>query len=127
MGWYVNMATYTGSGKYIAIQNGQVKCGVDNQQYGYFQAVTKNYKAPDGITNIPFYGINSNIQSIDLQNVNELVVGTGLGYTGNLRLYSYYYSPYNTLIWDKDDMDISRIRSTEVVYKFVNGIMVGTA
>ena len=61
------------------------------------------------------------------KNLNELCIGKGIGYTGTLRMYSYYYSPYNTLIWDPESMHASSIRFTPVTYRFVNGIMVGTA
>lgn len=115
------MATYSGSGKYIAFQAGQLNFGVDNQQYGYFQATTKNYDS------VIYYGLTSSIQYINLLNVTELACAKGVGYTGTIKMYSYYYSPYNTLIWDSEDYSASSIRSTAVTYRFVNGIMVGTA
>ena len=121
------MATYTGSGKYFAFQDGKLKVGVDNQQYGFFQAFTKKYKTQDGVTLLPYYGITSTIQALELKNLNELCIGKGIGYTGTLRMYSYYSSPYNTLIWDPESMYASSIRFTPVTYRFVNGIMVGTA
>lgn len=115
------MANYSGSGKYIKVQSGRLNFGVDNQQYGYFQAITKVYDSDT------YYGLTSSLQCIDLPNVTELACAKGVGYTGTIKMYSYYYCPYNTLIWDSEDYRASNIRSTAVTYRFVNGIMVGTA
>ena len=116
----INMATFNGSGKYVKLQSGRLSFGVNSTQYGQVFAITKSF--------IPetFYGIQSDIQYLKLTNLTKLCIARGLGFTGTVQMYSYYYSPYNSLIWDSEDYRASNIRSTAVTYRFVRGIMVGT-
>ena len=119
------MATFTGSGKWIRISSGTLsfgnKSGNTTTTYGnvYANSVTQN-----NVTYRGFYA--ASMSYLNLTGLTELTVGDAKGYTGTVKMYTYFYDPYNVVIWDPD-WDTSQIVRRYKTYRFVHGFMVGEA
>lgn len=114
--------TITGSGKWIQIVNGTMKFGNNATQYGTIEcyAYTNN--------NETIYGITSSITYLGISNLSDLSVEYKKGYTGIIPMCTYFYDPYNVLIWDPydlEDFNPDNVLVTMTQYRFVNGFMVG--
>lgn len=114
--------TITGSGKWIQIINGIMKFGKDSTQYGTIEPYeyTHNNETTQGIT--------STLTYISITNLNDFSVEYKKGYTGIIPMCTYFYDPYNALIWDPydlDDFNPDNVLVTMKQYRFVNGFMVG--
>jgi len=119
------MATFTGSGKWIQVSAGTLsfgnKSGSTNTTYGnvYANSITQN-----SVTYRGFYA--ASMSYLNLTGLTELTVGDAKGYTGIVKMYTYFYDPYNVVIWDPD-WDTSQIVRRYKNYRFVHGFMVGEA
>ena len=113
----------TGSGKYVQIEQGIMKLGQTSDPtsgtIGEATAYAASYSGKNGI--------RCNIGYLNLTNVSELSIGIEKGYTGVIPMLVSYSSPYPIILWDPDDWNINNVSFSFRNYRFVNGLMVGTA
>ena len=115
------MATITGSGKWIRVAAGAMSCGSGSTTY------SNMYAATAVVDNKTYYGFtDSTLEYLDLPNLTDFTMGYVRGYTGTVKMYSYFYTPYQCLIWDPKDMKISDVKVSYQTYRFVDGFFVGT-
>lgn len=114
--------TITGIGKWFKLENGIMKFGKDATQYGTAESYDYTHN------NVITQGITSSLTYIGISNLNDFSIEYKKGYTGIIPMYTYFYDPYNVLIWDQydlNDFNPDNVLTTYKQYRFVNGFMVG--
>lgn len=119
------MATYSGSGKWIKIESGDLKFGNNNTTYSRTYAST--ISCYNGSSYENYHGLTTQYASVvDLTSVQSLTIGNKKCFTGNTRMYTTFYYPYSNFpIWDDSWMRPESIIRKSKWYEWSNGIMIG--
>lgn len=126
------MATISGSGKYVQIQSGVLRIGSGSTIYTdvYATEYTNSGVTSRGIRadTLSYLGITGN---------SELSIGNARGYTGVIPVLTNFNVPYIANLhrpseWTSQDTTVynqwvQSITRQFINYRFVNGVMVGTA
>ena len=116
------MATFTGSGLYVKIQAGHLKFG--NSSNGTDTDYTNACAATQTVNGVTYRGFeDSTIRYLSLPTIKELSIAGQKTFTGTVKMYTLFSSPYDYLIWDSSWNTNSVQRKYREV-RFVQGVLV---
>lgn len=105
------------SGKYVKAVSGVLSFGYNTTQYAAAKAATIS---SGGKT---YYGYkDSSCQYLGIT-ASDIYLGKYKGYTGTVKAYTSFYSPYGVLIYSPKDLSTSRVSMHYYYMTFKCGIL----